>query len=253
MKGSFHESLIQQQFGQQAEAYLHSRVHAQGEDLRILAQSVGLQPQAELLDLGCGGGHVSYQMAERVGQVVAFDLSPSMLAVVAKSAQEKQLENITTVQGNVAEFPFDDDRFDFVVSRYSAHHWQMWEQALREVRRVLKPGGKAIFIDVAGSDIPLQDSWLQTIELLRDPSHVKDYSAAHWLGGLARAGFQLRFSQSFPLFLDFQQWIARMTPPPVHVEAIHSLLASADPSVQKFLGFDEAGNFTLTTVMLVVE
>lgn len=57
-----------------------------------------------------------------------------------------------------------------VISRYSAHHWHDVPQALREVQRVLKPGGKFILMDITSPGRPVLDIWLQTIEVLRDPS-----------------------------------------------------------------------------------
>ncbi len=50
-------------------------------------------------------------------------------------------------EASVEELPFGAAQFDCVVSRYSAHHWNDLPQALSEVKRVLKPGGRAFFID----------------------------------------------------------------------------------------------------------
>ncbi|MDI9786999.1 class I SAM-dependent methyltransferase, partial [Pseudomonas aeruginosa] len=120
---SDHDDVVQRQFGAQASAYLSSAVHAQG-----VAQ------QGEFLALA--------------GEVVAYDLSAEMLAVVAQSAAERGMANIRTEQGKAESLPFADGEFDFVFSRYSTHHWRDVGLALREVRRVLKPGGVAIFVDV---------------------------------------------------------------------------------------------------------
>jgi SAM-dependent methyltransferase len=58
--------------------------------------------------------------------------------------------------------------FDVVASRFSAHHWHAWTEALTQMRRVVKPTGTAIFIDVVTPSAPLLDTWLQSLELLRD-------------------------------------------------------------------------------------
>lgn len=110
-----------------------------------------------MLDLGSGAGHVSFSIADKVQSVTAFDLSDSMLEVIASTAKERGLHNISTMKGNVESLPFENQTFDLVISRYSAHHWHDVEQALREVRRVLKPGGRAIFIDVVSPGHPVFD------------------------------------------------------------------------------------------------
>src|SRR3546814_4485999 len=58
-----------------------------------------------------------------------------------------------------------------------------------EAARVLKAGGQALFVDGRSPGLPLLDTHLQAIELLRDPSHVRDYAAAEWLSALESAGF----------------------------------------------------------------
>lgn len=189
---SGHEQVVQRQFGEQANAYLNSAVHAQGSEFALLQAEVAGRGDARVLDMGCGAGHVSFQVAPLVGDVVAYDLSAQMLAVVDKAAAERGLNNLRTVHGAAESLPFADGEFDFVFSRYSAHHWSDLAVALRDVRRVLKPGGVAAFIDVASPGRPLLDTYLQSVEVLRDTSHVRDYSVSEWLQRISEAGLQVR-------------------------------------------------------------
>ncbi len=141
---SDHDDVVQRQFGAQASAYLSSAVHAQGEEFALLRDALAGRPEARVLDLGCGAGHVSFQVAALAGEVVAYDLSAEMLAVVAQSAAERGMANIRTEQGKAESLPFADGEFDFVFSRYSTHHWRDVGLALREVRRVLKAVGEEV-------------------------------------------------------------------------------------------------------------
>ena len=143
MTSTAHTQVVQKQFGEQASAYLSSAVHAQGTEFALLQAELAGQGAARLLDLGCGAGHVSFNVAPLVKEVVAYDLSQQMLDVVAAAAVDRGLENIRTVHGAAERLPFADGEFDFVFSRYSAHHWSDLGLALREVRRVLKSGGAA--------------------------------------------------------------------------------------------------------------
>lgn len=244
--------LIQNQFNPQADAYLKSAVHASGVDLQKLVSLVGQNPEARVLDMGCGGGHVSFQLAPHVGEMVAFDLSQSMLDVVRDESSRRGL-SVSTQQGSVESLPFGDDSFDYVVTRYSAHHWIDWQKALCECRRVLKPGGTFIVIDIISSDHPLLDSWLQTIEVIRDPSHVRDFSVSQWAYGLSMAGFNVVSGDQFSVFLDFQSWIERMQTPEERVAAIHSLMKSASNTVRDYFKMTDEGHFTLQSMFWVAQ
>src|SRR6185312_9616816 len=111
MTSNPHESLVADQFGSRAAAYVASAVHAQGEDLRQLAELVRAKKSARVLDLGCGGGHVSFNVAPHAGEVVAYDLSPAMLEAVAQEAARRGLGAIVTRQGAVEALPFADSSF----------------------------------------------------------------------------------------------------------------------------------------------
>lgn len=140
-----HHDNVEKQFGSQANAYLSSAVHASGRDLVRLGERLSAFPQAHVLDLGCGAGHASFTAAQQVAHVTAYDLSSQMLEVVAEAAKAKGLGNIDTRQGYAESLPFDDASFEVVISRYSAHHWHDVGQALREVKRVLKPRVSLLF------------------------------------------------------------------------------------------------------------
>lgn len=81
--------------------------------------------------MGCGAGHASFVAAQYAKQVVAYDLSSQMLDVVTEAAKDRGLENIATRQGYAESLPFEDNVFDVVISRYSAHHWHDVGRALR--------------------------------------------------------------------------------------------------------------------------
>lgn len=245
-----HKQVVDRQFGEQANAYLSSAVHAQGDEFKLLQEAVSKQTHANVLDLGCGAGHVSFQVASFVNKVIAYDLSGSMLEVVAKASQEKQLKNIETAQGVAESLPFADNSFDFVFSRYSAHHWQDLGIALREVKRVLKPSGIAAFIDVVSPEQPLLDTYLQTVEVLRDTSHVRDYSVAEWIRQMGEAGLLVTKHHKQKLRLEFNSWVTRMRTPDVYKNAILSLQQSMAQEVRDYFEIDQQGSFSTDVVVV---
>ena len=245
-----HDVLVAGQFGPRANAYVESAVHARGEDLAALEAVVAQAPPARALDLGSGGGHVAYLMARHAGSVAAVDLSADMLAAVAETAKAKGLANIETHHASAEWLPFADASFDLVVTRYSAHHWHAFEAGLREARRVAKSGTPAIFMDVFTPGHPLLDTHLQSVELLRDTSHVRNYTLSEWSGALARAGFQLKGVRTWRLHLEFESWIQRMRTPEVFVAAIRALQAGAPQEVRDHFAIAADGSFTIDTMML---
>ena len=251
MSGSrSHESHVADQFGSQAAAYVTSAVHAAGADLdRMAARMRELRP-ARALDLGCGGGHVAFAIAPESGSVTALDLSPDMLAAVAAEAARRGLSNIATEAGSVEALPFADAAFDAVATRFSAHHWRDVRAGLAEARRVAKSGATALFADVVAPDDALLDTHLQAVELLRDPSHVRDHSVPEWLAMLGDAGFAVDKVTHGRLRMAFSSWIARMRTPEPLVAAIRALQASAPDEVARHFGIEPDGSFWLDTVLI---
>lgn len=253
MTSSQHIDVVQRQFGEQASAYLSSAVHAQGTEFALLQAALVGHNDARVLDLGCGAGHVSFHVAPQVAQVVAYDLSQAMLDVVARAAAERGLSNISTQCGAAEHLPFADASFDFVFSRYSAHHWSDLGLALREVRRVLKPGGVAAFIDVMSPGTPLLDTYLQSVEVLRDTSHVRDYSVAEWQRHLAEAGLQVRSHTRQRLHLEFSSWVERMrTPEPLRV-AIRQMQHAMGEEVRQYYQIEADGSFSTDVLVMWAE
>jgi SAM-dependent methyltransferase len=244
------ESLAAAQFGPRAAAYVASPVHSQGADLDHIAGFVRGQKKAQVLDLGCGGGHVAFRAAPEVARVVAYDLSSDMLAAVDAEARRRGLANIACVQGPAEKLPFADAEFDFVLCRFSAHHWPDVPRALREARRALKPQGEAIFIDSVAPEQPVLDTFLQTFEMLRDPSHVRNYSVSQWRAMATEAGFTPRRSPVHRLPLDFASWIARMNTPELHAQAIRSLQSRVAEEVRAHFEVAADGSFTIDVITL---
>ncbi len=245
-----HEIRVAAQFGPRAKAYVDSAVHARGPDLEALEAIVGATRPARALDLGAGGGHASYLLARHAQSVVAVDLSAEMLAAVRAAANERRLSNIETAEAPAESLPFDDGAFDFVASRYSAHHWRDFGAGLKEARRVAKQGASAAFIDAYAPGLALLDTHLQAIELLRDTSHVRDYTAAEWITALAAASFALKGVQTFRIRMDYPVWIARMGTSAENARAIRILQETAAAETKAHFAIEPDGSFMLDVMLI---
>ena len=246
-----HQALVSEQFSPRARAYVDSADHAFGEDLERLKRLVAADPHRRVLDLGCGGGHVSFAVAPHAAEVVAYDLSQEMLSAVRHVAGERGLTNIRTQDGVAEALPFPDASFDFVFTRFSAHHWYDLPTALAGMRRVLKPGGTAVVMDIVSPDAAaLHDTFLQTVEILRDPSHVRDYRVAEWIDLLRAAGFRPVAPILSKLKLDFTRWVERIGTPRSQIEVIRALQARMPAEIVEHFAIQPDGSFELDTMFL---
>lgn len=242
---------VAEQYAPRAQDYVTSAVHSAGADLDQMAGELAGMGEARVLDLGCGGGHVSYRAAPLVREVVACDVTASMLEAVAATARERGLSNIAVRQAPAEALPFAAGEFDAVLCRFTTHHWPGMDGGLREARRVLKPGGLAVFIDSVAPGEPVLDTHLQAVELLRDVSHVRNYSTAQWVDGLSRAGFALTSLTPRRLRMEFPVWIARTRTPAANADAIRSLQANGPDLVRRHFAVGEDGSFDLDVATFV--
>ena len=102
-----------------------------------------------------------------------------------------------------------------------------------------------------GGPEPLLDSHLQALELLRDPSHVRNYGEREWLGYFRHHSLPARVSHRWRLPIEFDSWIARIGTAPARVAAIRTLWASAPVEVQEHYTLAGDLSFELDVAMLV--
>ncbi|ENV34907.1 SAM-dependent methyltransferase YafE [Acinetobacter gerneri DSM 14967 = CIP 107464 = MTCC 9824] len=240
------------QYQDKSEAYLHSQVHAQGVEFAKMRELLQKNSFKKVLDLGCGGGHVSYQVAPIVEEVVAYDVTQSMVETVLKHAKQQGLNHVTGQVGCAEHLNFAPQSFDCIISRYSAHHWQNVGQAMLEMKRVLSEQGKVIIFDILGQSDPILDTFLQSIEMIRDPSHVRDYSLQEWCNFAEYAGFRIETIEKQKLELDFSSWITRMQSPDHAAETILYLQSKVSDRVRKYFDIQADGSFCSEAVYLVL-
>lgn len=104
---------------------------------------------------------------------------------------------------------------------------------MREFMRVLKPGGAFVLSDIVSSEEYAADTFLQTLELVRDPSHVRDYRVSEWLNFLQQAGFAASVVAHFDVPLEFASWLKRIGTSDVHAQALRSLFTGAPAAIKQ--------------------
>ena len=118
---------------------------------RWTRESLALQPGEAALDLGSGPGFLAAEMAAEVGpsgRISGIDISETMVAMAQEHCSAAGLDGRVDFQlGDVTELPFPDESFDAAVSTQVYEYVSDLDDAIAEVRRVLKPGGRLIVVD----------------------------------------------------------------------------------------------------------
>ncbi len=116
---------------------------------RPLAQRIAsaLPPAAQVLEVAPGPGFLSIELAKRGLQVRAIDISKTFVEIAKRNAAAEGVEARFDL-GNAAALPVEDASVDFVVCRAAFKNFTEPVKALAEFRRVLRPGGKALLIDM---------------------------------------------------------------------------------------------------------
>jgi SAM-dependent methyltransferase len=118
---------------------------------RIAADIAAVAPDsAQVLEVGCGPGHLSIRLARHGFAVTGLDLDPAMIARAQTNADRpgnSDQPRPSFLVGDVATLAFPDRSFDLVVSTLSMHHWADPTAGLAEIGRVLRPGSRALIWD----------------------------------------------------------------------------------------------------------
>ena len=116
-----------------------------------LATAIAGIPAPDVLEIGPGPGGLAVELARRHAgmRLTGLDIDPAMVERAAARARRERLDDrLTFVTGDVAALPFPDASFDLVTSSFSVHHWPDAVAGFAEIRRVLRPGGRAVAYDL---------------------------------------------------------------------------------------------------------
>jgi SAM-dependent methyltransferase len=133
-------------------AYVTSASHAAGDDLdQLVAWGRAATPR-RVLDLATGGGHTALAFSAFARELTAFDVTEPMLRAARSLLGERGVTHARFVTGDVARLPFIEGAFEVVTCRLAAHHFADLGPAVREIQRVLRPGGTLLVEDILGHD-----------------------------------------------------------------------------------------------------
>lgn len=225
------KTIIKEQFGANARAYISSQSHAKGASLARLLELV--EPQADwlVLDVATGAGHTAFTFAPHVKAVHATDITPQMLAVTTEQAQTRGLSNIVVEHADAEALPYEDGTFDLVTCRIAPHHFADVPLFVREAARVLRMGGVFALVD---NVVPLGavGDYVNAFEILRDPSHNRCLSLQEWQEVFNAAGLTIAHHETMGKPMSFDYWAKRHHP--TMQRYLHALLTESSGDVAAF-------------------
>lgn len=225
---------VRQQFGATAAGYAVSKGHAQGDELARVAELVGSEPIGDrrALDIATGAGHTAFAVAPYVAEVIASDATPQMLLQTQAGAISRGLANVETAIADAHDLPFPDATFAIVTSRIAPHHFSALPLAVREMARVTQAGGLVIVVDSVVPEDPALDTFLNQVELLRDPSHVRSRTETEWRQLFEDNHLTLIAAERYAHTHDYAEWVARAQVPAEEQPALEAAFLSASDAAQ---------------------
>jgi ubiquinone/menaquinone biosynthesis C-methylase UbiE len=176
-----------------------------------------LTPSVSLLDVGCGPGNITADLAGRLGEgaVVGIDLSKDVIGMAATQYATEDHPNLSFEVADVYALDFSEGSFDVVYAHQVLQHLSQPVEALREMRRVLRPGGTLAVRDadygtfVWSPNDPLLDRWLELYHEITRANHAEANAGRYLKSWAMAAGFEnLTVSSSNWIFesTDERSW-----------------------------------------------
>ncbi len=226
---------VKEQFSRTAERYVYDEGFAGGDDLIEAAKL--LQPTQDdlMLDVATGGGHTALYFSTMVRSVVASDLTMQILKKAQEFiSEEGGVENVTFREADAEDLPFPAGSFTLLTCRIAPHHFPDVPQALKEFFRVLRRGGRMVIIDTLLPEDPEIADFYQTMEKMRDPTHVQAFTKGQWIEACESAGFTAIETRTFPKTHDFVTWAKRSGLDRQGVQRLNKFFIDAPPKAHDY-------------------
>ncbi|MHB1125632.1 MAG: class I SAM-dependent methyltransferase [Bacillota bacterium] len=224
---------IRMNFASTAKNFRLSAAHGNQQELNRMIELLQPDPNSMVLDAATGTGHTALKLAEHTRKVIGIDITEEMLTEARSAAVEKGQRNIDFLIQDIHQLNFPDQYFDMVTCRFATHHFSDIDQALREISRVLKPGGKLYVLDCSAIDGEDTEELINRIERIRDNSHICSYSSRLWQQMLLRLPFTIEHLYLEQKEYVLAEWFDRIATPADRREEIVSILLNLPKGLQK--------------------
>ncbi len=224
-------SLLPQIYNQDVAASVDQNDSSRLNRFANLISFADIQAGARVLDVGTGTGLLSMALAESCDvTVVGTDISPAMLERAEFFRLNSPHEIARRVNFRLATaqaLPFAKGRFDVVICRMVLHLNRKPERILRELWRVLRPGGILIIADLLSTEDPVRRATQNAIEERRNPSHVAAYSVAQYREMITQAGFVPKSEEIAIFSRKLDEWLAELGAKPANGAVVREMVEAS--------------------------
>lgn len=224
--------LVKEQFTRSKDAYITSSTHGNKQDLEHLMSLLEFERNMKALDIATGGGHVAKHVATHVKEVIATDLTEAMIENTAQYLSA--YENITFQVADAEDLPFPTETFDIITCRIAAHHFPHPEKFIQEVARTLKRNGQFLFVDNVVHEDDTYDTFINTLEKMRDNSHVRALKVSEWTKLFSSSKLNIHECFIRKKTLPFKEWSTRTLNDPKKISEVESYLLQADENIKLY-------------------
>jgi ubiquinone/menaquinone biosynthesis C-methylase UbiE len=198
---------VRERFTRTADAFANFSLGPRRTEAAWLVELAAPQSHEVSLDVACGPGTFARAFAPRVRRACGLDLTVAMLERARRVAADEDLQNLFFTCGNAYALPFADGTFDLASCGYSLHHMSDPLAILRELARVVRPGGRVALLDLIAPEEPERAALNNRIEIIRDHSHVRTLSASEFERLLGQANFELSRREVKERLRSFDDWM----------------------------------------------
>jgi len=172
---------------------------------------ININPEGTMLDLGCGEGRHIFGLMEKFPDLKCIGLDPHIESLDKAFEGLKFLESISNTKtnflsGSAYSLPFSDDSFDLVVCSEVLEHLHDYKDAIKEINRVLKPGGQ--FLASVPAEFPEKICWLLSEAYQNQPGgHLRIFKKNELIKEVAEHNFSFESSQRFHSIHSAYWWL----------------------------------------------
>ena len=237
--------LLIDEFTHQAESFNRSAVMRSADTLGVLVDAIPASADERWIDVACGPGLITRELAPRVREALGVDLTPAMIEVARREAGAQGLTNVGFALGDATALDLPDGSFDGAVTRFSLHHIPLPGRVVAEMARVVRPGGHVVIADHLTSEDADAAAFHQEIERLRDPSHWACLTATRLVAVGTQAGLELVDARRHPFTLDYAEWLGRGSGGPQAERLIEQAFAERSDQPTEFRRTDDGAGLQL--------
>lgn len=170
--------------------------------LKRILEFLPVKADMKILDLGTGSGYLSFPIAKKYPNIsmIGLDIVEKALEANRFKAKEENIRNISFVTYDGIDFPFADNEFDMVISRYALHHFPDIQKSISEVSRVIKSEG-FLFISDPTPNVNDTSRFVDEYMQLKKDGHIKFYTKDEWKQICEKYGLQMK--ESFDSVIRF--------------------------------------------------